>query len=89
MGVSFDTPADNAAWRDDQHFPYELWSDDPERTLARALGAASTPDATHAQRVTVLLDAEGQVVKTWGVTDIGAHPADVLDAARAHLGAGG
>jgi peroxiredoxin len=82
VGVSFDPPADNAAWRADQSFPYELWTDD-ERILARALGAADTADAAYAQRVTVLLDGDGGVVKRWGVTDIGAHPAEVLEAARA------
>lgn len=81
--MSFDTPADNAAWRTDQRFPYELWSDDAQRTLARALGAAEDPAATYAQRVTVLLDADAQVVRRWDVSDIGAHPADVLAAAKA------
>jgi len=82
VGVSFDTPADNAAWRTDQSFPYELWSD-PSRQLAMALGAAESADAGYAQRVTVLLDANAEVVRRWDVSDIGAHPADVLEAAKA------
>jgi len=86
VGVSFDTPADNRAWKVDQSFPYELWSDN-DRTLARALGAADTADAGYARRVTVLLDAEGEVVERWDVADIGAHPGDVLASARALVGA--
>jgi len=82
VGVSFDTPEANAAWRTDQSFPYELWSDGEQRVLARALGAADDPGATYAQRVTVLLDEDARVVQRWNVRDIGAHPADVLERAR-------
>ena len=83
VGVSFDTPEANAAWAVDQKFPFELWSD-TDRTLALHFGAATAADASHASRITVLLDEEGKWVRSYtGVNDdIGAHPLRVLEDVR-------
>lgn len=86
VGVSFDSPADNAAWAKDKGFRFELWSD-AGRELALHWGAADAPDQARAKRTTVLLDAEGRVVVRYTPgLDLGTHPADVLDDARKLFG---
>jgi peroxiredoxin len=83
VGVSFDPPADNAAFKENKGYTFELWTD-ADKTLALALGAAANADQGHASRRTVLLDPTGQVVLTYDVgLGLGAHPGDVLDDARA------
>jgi len=78
VGVSFDAPADNLAWAQKKGFSFELWSD-TDRTLALYYGAATSPDAKHASRGTVLLDAQGNLLLEYDVgLNIGAHPSDVL-----------
>ncbi len=62
-GASFDKPADNAAFRDKQSFPYPLWSD-TDKALARHYGAAKTSLQPFPSRVTVILDADGAVFET-------------------------
>lgn len=82
VGVSFDDPAKNAAWRRNKGFAFELWTD-VDRTLAQHLGAAKSADQRHASRRTVLLDAQGHVAVTYDVgLGLGTHPQDVLDDAR-------
>ncbi len=83
VGVSFDTPQANKAWHDDKGFTFELWTD-ADRTLALALGAASSKDQKNASRETRLLDAEGRVLLEYDVgLNLGTHPSDVLgDASR-------
>ena len=60
VGVSFDHPAANKLFKQNEGFQYPLWSDD-ERELALAYGAATTQSQKYAKRVTVILDPEG----TW------------------------
>lgn len=36
-----------------------------------------------AKRISVLLDANGQLVHTWGDVSVGVHPAEVLEYVRA------
>ncbi len=86
VGVSFDPPRANAAWAEDEGFPFELWTDGPERTLALTYGAALNPSAAVALRVTVLLDPDGDLQLTYAVTDFGTHPAQVLDDVTALYG---
>ncbi len=87
VGVSFDAPEDNAAWAADEGFQYELWTDD-SRALALTYGAATTASQAYASRVTVLLDASGDLVLEYRVSDFGAHPAEVLDDITALRAAG-
>lgn len=79
MGVSFDDPEANQAWAEDEGFQYELWTDD-SRALALTYGAAATESQPYAQRVTVLLDASGDLVLKYNVgADIATHPGQVLE----------
>ena len=85
VGVSFDPPGRNSAWAADEGFQFELWTDD-DRTLAVTYGAASSTSASFANRITVLLDAEGNQVLEYEVSSIGTHPADVLEDCEALFG---
>ncbi len=78
VGVSFDAPAANASWKANEGFEFELWTDD-SRALAMAYGAAASSSTAYASRVTVLLDAEGELLLTYAVSAIGTHPSEVLE----------
>ena len=82
VGVSFDDPEDNQSWAEDEGFGFELWTDD-DRALALYYGAATSEDQRWADRLTFLLDAEGDVALIYDVGgDIGVHPAQVLEDAE-------
>jgi peroxiredoxin Q/BCP len=85
VGVSFDSPSRNSDWADDEGFQFELWTDG-NSTLAVTYGAASSAGARFADRVTVLLDADGNQVLEYEVSSIGTHPADVLEDCEALFG---
>jgi peroxiredoxin Q/BCP len=80
LGISFDTPADNKAFREKFEFPFKLLSD-VDHKVGEAYGAAKGPDEQYpdfARRVSFLIDPEGRVAKSYLVSDIPAHPAEVL-----------
>ena len=77
VGVSFDDPADNLSWALEEEFPFELWSDD-DHTLAVTYGAATT-DAFYANRVTVILDAQGIWRVDYNPANASTGPQDVLE----------
>ena len=85
MGVSFNDPERNRSWAEAEKYGFELWTD-RDRTLALAYGASSSRSALAPSRITVLLDAEGDLVQRWDKVDVGTHPEEVLDAARARFG---
>lgn len=78
VGVSFDDPADNLAFHDANEFPYPLWSD-LGRELALCYGAAADASQAYASRITVVLDDEGCLLKTYEKVNPMAHPQEVLD----------
>jgi len=84
VGVSFAETGTLQEWSDDQGFQYELWSDDAKQ-LAIYYGAA-TASSFVPNRVTVLLDAEGNQLLSYSVGSIASHPRDVLEDARALFG---
>jgi peroxiredoxin Q/BCP len=77
LGVSFDTPADNARFVREQGFPFRLLSD-TDRTLAVAVGAAESPQQPVARRISYLIGAEGHVLRVYGTVDPATHAAEVL-----------
>lgn len=81
VGVSFDSPEKNQQWAMAEGFQYELWSDDPMRTLAVYYGSVSSPSAPAAGRVTRLIDANGDLLLEYNNVNlgIGTHPQKVLD----------
>ncbi len=77
FGVSFDTPAENAQFAEAEGFPYPLLSDE-KRELAMAVGAASSPTAGYARRISFLVGPDGKVIKAYSSVSPSGHAAEVL-----------
>ena len=83
--MSFDPPERNLGFAQKYGFPFPLLSDVDRSVGARyetvrAPGEAS-PD--NAKRRTYLIDPEGRIARAYRVTDIPAHPPQVLEDLRA------
>ena len=80
LGASFDPPDRNKAFADKNGFPFRLLSD-VDRTVGEAYETKRAPaerNPEYAKRRTYLIDPEGTIVKAYRVTDIPAHPDEVL-----------
>lgn len=77
LGVSFDTPEDNAGFVNAESFPYRLLSD-ADRKLAVAVGAADAPDAGYAKRISYLVGGDGRVIKAYAKVNPATHAEEVL-----------
>lgn len=77
LGVSFDSPADNARFAAEQRFPFRLLSD-TGRQLAVQVGAADSPDAGHPKRMSFLVGTDGRVLKVYAKVDPATHAQEVL-----------
>ena len=77
VGVSFDTPEDNAAFADKHQFGFPLLSD-TGHAVAIAYGACSGRDARYPDRVSFLIDEHGMIEKVYDQVDPRDHPARVL-----------
>ena len=77
VGVSFDAPDANKAFVEAEGFPFRLLSDQ-DRTLAQAVGAADSKDASFAKRISYLVGPDGKVKKAYGTVTPGSHASDVL-----------
>lgn len=78
VAVGFDEPATNQAWAEDQGYQFEIWTDQ-DKTLAVYYGAAASTSAAVPSRVTKILDEAGTLILEYQVSDIGTHPAQVLE----------
>jgi peroxiredoxin Q/BCP len=76
LGVSFDTPSDNAQFVTEQGFPFRLLSDDG--ALAVQVGAADSRDQHVARRISYLVGPDGKVKKSYGNVDPATHAGQVL-----------
>ena len=89
MGASYDPPRDNLAFSDDQELPFALLSD-VDGTVADLYGTRRPPGSRWArvpERRTFLIDPDGIVRAVYDVTDVHAHPDQVLaDLRRLHDG---
>jgi peroxiredoxin Q/BCP len=80
IGVSFDTPRDNGGFAERDGFPFRLLSD-ADRTVGETYETKRHPQERspeYAKRRTYLVDPDGRIVKAYRVTDIPAHPDEVL-----------
>jgi peroxiredoxin Q/BCP len=77
VGVSFDAPADNAAFVKAESFQFRLLSDG-DRSLARAVGAADASDTPVARRISYLVGPDGTVRHVYGTVTPASHATDVL-----------
>lgn len=80
LGVSFDSPADNLAFKSSQDFPFDLLSDESREVGAayHALRNSEDPYADYPKRISYLLDPQGSIVKAYEVTDPAGHAVEVL-----------
>lgn len=86
--MSFDPPERNAAFKENEEFAFPLWTD-AARELALYYGAATTETQPFANRITVLLDADGTWLLVYtlsGIDGLYAHAQDVLDDYRLIFG---
>jgi len=80
VGISFDSPAENAAFRAKFDFPFALLSDE-SKEVGAAYGALREPDDNYAnfsKRVSYIIDPEGVVRKSYEVSDPAGHAAEAL-----------
>jgi thioredoxin-dependent peroxiredoxin len=90
IAASFDTPEDNAAFADKYGYEWTILSD-VDHSVGERYETKRHPDESSpefAKRRTFVIDPEGTIRKVYRVTDIPAHPSEVLDDLRA-LGAMG
>ena len=77
LGISFDTVEDNAAFARKFGFNFPLLCD-TERAVGVAYGAADSPTASTAKRISYLIDADGRVLRAYPKVNAAAHPEEVL-----------
>jgi len=78
VGVSFDSPQDNARFAAQERFPFPLLSDQ-NRELAVKVGAADSPKALWARRISYLVGADGKVLKVYPKVSPASHAKEVLE----------
>jgi peroxiredoxin Q/BCP len=78
-GVSFDSVADNRAFREKFSFPYALLCD-TDKALGLACGAAEDASAGYPKRITVVVGPDGAVQQVYTAVKPAEHPREVLDA---------
>ena len=78
LGVSFDTPEENAEFVRAESFPFRLLSDQ-DHALAVAVGAARSRDQSTATRISYLVGRDGRVRRAYGEVSPGSHAGQVLD----------
>ena len=75
--MSFDTPAENGAFKAKSCYPFPLLCD-TNRALGMAYGACAEPGAAHAMRITVVVDPHGKVQRVYPQVSARTHADDVL-----------
>ena len=79
LGISFDTPADNKAFREKFDFPFRLLSDVDEQVgVAYETRDPGTEKVHFAKRLAYLIDPEGVIRKAYEVKDVNAFAGEVL-----------
>jgi peroxiredoxin Q/BCP len=84
LGASFDTPDANRAFAEKFRFPFRLLSD-VDRSVGQRYETKRAPEergAHRPKRRTYLIDPDGVIRKAYRVTDVDAHPAEVLSDLR-------
>lgn len=80
VGASFDTPAENRAFKNAHDFPYPLLSD-PTKIAGTAYQVIRPSDDRYAdfpERFSYLIDPNGVIQKAYEVKDVAGHAAEVL-----------
>jgi peroxiredoxin Q/BCP len=83
LGISFDAPEANRAFRDKFDFPFRLLSDFSEQVgVAYETRDPGTDKVNYAKRYSYLIDPEGVIAKSYEVADVNAHADMVLSDLR-------
>ena len=86
-GISFDSVAESAAYRERAGFSFPLLSD-PEQLVSGLYQTIRNPSEEHYQfplRISYLIDPQGRILRAYEVHDPGGHAATVLaDLEAAH-----
>ncbi|MFO0931402.1 MAG: peroxiredoxin [Planctomycetota bacterium] len=77
LGISFDTPAENKAFAEKFHFPFDMLCD-TERALGLALGVATDAKAQWAKRNTFVIGPTGTLEQIIDKVDVKSHPVELL-----------
>jgi thioredoxin-dependent peroxiredoxin len=77
LGVSFDSVEDNAAFAQKLVLDFPLLCD-TSRVVALAYGACQDPKARYPERISVLIDEHGQIIRIYEHVDPRDHVARVL-----------
>ena len=77
LGASFDTIEDNARFAQKLGLEFPLLSD-TTRAVAMAYGACPDPTARYPERISVLIDEQGRVLRVYEQVDPRDHAARVL-----------
>ncbi len=81
LGASFDTPAENKAFADEQHFGFRLLSD-ADKSVGTQYEVVRPPDdklSDYAARIAYLIDGDGVIRRSYEVTDVQGFAAQVID----------
>lgn len=74
LGISADSPASHAKFREKYHLPFTLLSD-PDREVIKAYGAQGTLGT---KRISYLLGPDGTVMKAYPKVDPASHAMEIL-----------
>lgn len=77
LGVSFDPPAENKAFREKFSFPFPLLCD-TDKSMAIAYGAADNKDAMVARRAACVIGPDGKIISWYAKVDAKTFPTTVL-----------
>ena len=76
MGLSYDSPADNGAFRDKFSFPYDLLSDE-DGAVSIAYGVSES-GSLRSPRKSVLIGPDGKVAASYDEVTPADHPGQVI-----------
>ncbi len=77
VGASFNDPDSLSSWVESESYQYEIWQD-TNKTLAVHYGAAADTFAFFPDRISVLLDENGDLLLEYLQPNVNSHPGQVL-----------
>jgi len=79
LGISFDAPEANKAFREKHDFPFRLLSDYDEQVGVKyETRDPGTDKVSYSKRYSYLIEPEGIIRKSYEVSEIPVHPGEVL-----------
>ncbi len=77
IGASFDTVEENRAFAEKFNYDFPLLCD-TTRAIGLAYGAADSPDAGYAKRISYVISPEGKITHAFEKVSAATHPAELL-----------